>query len=285
MAFWDYLHHSYGWQAPLSQATRGHGHETAEVSSAKIAVNTSFISGASAALTYGPGPLIEHEDMYNKPYKIRFPTSIEVGFGKWLHGPHYTYEDPKLWVSRAFVGTRISTAKHTTCCCQLMEGNLESGYFHLTEHCRAVVPFDALDPWYLGLTRTQINDRIAEDCAPWNPENAQSYPATAAVCPASNETAMAWYALQPHFWAVPPWIEVYEPVADNKSSYMQELLQSDGEENAVPKENTGTPAIFIVCFCCVLAAFAFSSIRKAGNLRLRRRIQDDCDPYSALIDC
>ena len=60
---------------------------------------------------------------------------------------------------------QVSTASHTFCGCQTMRG--DGATFRLTEHGRANIetpPDPAGVPWYLHLTRREINSQIRATC-------------------------------------------------------------------------------------------------------------------------
>ncbi len=106
------------------------------------------------------------------------------------------------WTSRAFVGTRVSSAEHTFCGCQFMRGDARA--FHLTEHGRAQLPMPraaagATGGWYLNMSRRQIEAEIVATCAPY----------AEVACPPDNETAYGEWAAGDPVWVVPPWVEVY----------------------------------------------------------------------------
>lgn len=143
-------------------------------------------------------------DVYDQPY-ASIDDSLEVGWAVWLRPPEVRLDAKRPeWTSRAFVGTRISTATHTFCGCQFMRGDATK--FHLTEHGRAQLQFEppkAGVPWYANLTRRQINSMIEATCRPL---------ALSTVCPADNETAYDEWATRIKngtYWTLQPWVETY----------------------------------------------------------------------------
>merc|ERR1712070_1290657 len=58
---------------------------------------------------------------WNAP--LREPSgNVEKGVGKWLVPPMVNHNTRSTWTLRSFIGTRISTGQHTSCCCQFMTG-------------------------------------------------------------------------------------------------------------------------------------------------------------------
>ena len=137
------------------------------------------------------------------PIAVPFDSRLEVGWAVWLRPPEIRLETGGhgAWTSRAFVGTRVSSAEHTFCGCQFMRG--DEAAFRLTEHGRAQLPFASTvpgAPWYLNATRRQIEAEIVSTCALYAHE-----------CPQDNATAYAEWASSSKLteWVVPPWVEVY----------------------------------------------------------------------------
>ena len=137
------------------------------------------------------------------PLVVPFDSRLEVGWAVWLRPPEIRLEagGHGAWTSRAFVGTRVSSAEHTFCGCQFMRG--DEAAFRLTEHGRAQLPFASAvpgAPWYLNTTRRQIEAEIVSTCAMYAHE-----------CPQDNATAYAEWASSGKLteWVVPPWVEVY----------------------------------------------------------------------------
>ena len=131
-----------------------------------------------------------------------------MGWAVWLRLPEVKAESDGddadgEWTSRAFVGTRVSTASHTFCGCQFMRGN--SIEFRLTEHGRAQLPIFETQggaPWYLNMTRAEIDAQIIETCHPFSTQ----------LCPKDNETAYhEWESRKDNgtYWTLPPWLEIY----------------------------------------------------------------------------
>ena len=179
-AYFDPQHAAYGWE---------------------VAYRTSPRSLDGRMLRLG-----KRHDVYDVPYDTPLADTVEVGWAVWLAlptarrdgGPH------GKWTSRAFVGTRASTTNTTFCGCQFMEGDARR--FHLTEHGRAhlVAPnlhlTEGAPPWYLNMTRREINEKIERTCRPY---------AERLGCPADNETAYREWAAGDRDWVVMPWVEVY----------------------------------------------------------------------------
>ena len=136
------------------------------------------------------------------PLVVPFDSRLEVGWAVWLRPPEIRLEagGHGAWTSRAFVGTRVSSAEHTFCSCQFMRG--DEAAFRLTEHGRAQLPFVPAvpgAPWYLNMTRSQIEAEIVSTCALYAQRE----------CPQDNATAYAEWASGKPEWVVPPWGEVY----------------------------------------------------------------------------
>ena len=141
--------------------------------------------------------------MYDEPYTTPFDPRLEVGWAVWLVAPQVAPAPggDGEWTSRAFVGTRVSSAEHTFCGCQFMRGDRR--VFRLTEHGRAQMqdlasPADGR-PWYLNMTRNQINRQIDLACRPYSRQ----------PCPADNETAIREWQEGREHWVLPPWVEMY----------------------------------------------------------------------------
>ena len=148
-----------------------------------------------------PSPSALGDD--DAPIAVPFDSRLEVGWAVWLRPPEIRLETGGhgAWTSRAFVGTRVSSAEHTFCGCQFMRG--DEAAFRLTEHGRAQLPFASTvpgAPWYLNATRRQIEAEIVSTCALYAHE-----------CPQDNATAYAEWASSGKLteWVVPPWVEVY----------------------------------------------------------------------------
>ena len=158
-------------------------------------------TGMAAALPDAvPSPSALGDDA---PIAVPFDSRLEVGWAVWLRPPEIRLETGGhgAWTSRAFVGTRVSSAEHTFCGCQFMRG--DEAAFRLTEHGRAQLPFASTvpgAPWYLNATRRQIEAEIVSTCALYAHE-----------CPQDNATAYAEWASSSKLteWVVPPWVEVY----------------------------------------------------------------------------
>jgi hypothetical protein len=203
-AYWNATSGDYGWEARIvapSQAVVGtssgrrrrrrRGEETR---------GREAVTGVGA-LRFGGAA-----DVYDRPYAEVLDPAVEVGWAAWLVPPEVR-PDPQRrgeWTSRAFVGTRVSTASHTFCGCQSMRG--DAAAFRLTEHGRASVdipPRPARVPWYANLTRREISAQIRATCAAL---------ARRTSCPEDNETAYAEWASgrdNGTYWRLPPWVEVY----------------------------------------------------------------------------
>jgi len=166
---------------------------------------------------FGALRLGRSHDVYDEPYSEPLDPRIEVGWALWLRQPEVRWgadDDADEWTSRAFVGTRVSTATHTFCGCQSMRGDRKA--FRLTEHGRAQIEFGSATPdqrdtaatWYLNLTRREINAQIEATCRPI---------AERTTCPSDNETAFGeWAARRDNgsYWVLPPWVEVYGSLPD-----------------------------------------------------------------------
>lgn len=200
-AYWDASRRSYGWEvliANRSQAVVGTdaGRRLGTFSSA-----ASLPAADGSTLRLGRA-----HDVYDAVYAATIDPVLEVGWATWLVPPRVTLADDGTWTSVAFVGTRVSTARHTFCGCQMMTGGPDA--FTLTEHGRAQLEDLPSAHWYVNMTRAQINEGIARTCAPF--VISAKYD-RARACPADNATAMAeWRELGAAAgWVVPPWVEVY----------------------------------------------------------------------------
>ena len=193
IAYWNVAQGSYGWEVTIRDRTRA-------VEGVDGGRRLSAASGAALRLGHGI-------DVFDQPYAQPIERELEVGWAVWLSPPELVSDDAAggEWTARAHVGTRVSSAGHTFCGCQFMRGDRHG--FRLTEHGRQLVDIDQKSrdesPWYLNLTRRQINRRIEETCRPFS-----SRP-----CPADNATAYREWEEQPHDTPTPrllqPWVELY----------------------------------------------------------------------------
>ena len=225
-AFFNRAAGDYGWEVSIADKSKATESTDAgrRLSAAVPSHLVSYLSMRVAVAQLHRNPMREAEqlamtggglrfgldrDVYDKRYTHVFDEEVEVGWAVWLRPPEISpsvIEEAGGWTSRAFVGTRVSTATHTFCGCQFMRGGKRT--FRLTEHGRAQVDFGegrgvSAPPWYLNLTRGEINAQIAATCLPY---------AGRTVCPGDNETAWAeWAAAKDNgtYWVVPPWVEVY----------------------------------------------------------------------------
>ena len=229
------------------QAARATGTSTR----AKAGASPQWHGASPPPLQLGSALRLGHaHDVFDVPYTAPVTANLELGWATWLVQPQISFHrngtSPSSsasslfslsssssaaaasfaaeegggdgggeWTSRAFVGTRVSSASHTFCGCQFMRGDARS--FRLTEHGRAQLPIVATrravtatgsgdgdvdggsPPWYLGMTRRQIDAEIAATCAPF----------ATRPCPADNETAWAEWAANDPSWVLPPWVEIY----------------------------------------------------------------------------
>ena len=212
-AVWDATSGAYGWEVRIADRSKASsGTEGGRRLQPRAVVATDRALGEPqqpqqpqltgfGALRFG-GDV----DVYDRAYSVPINPEIEVGWAIYLAPPE-VLPDPRApgeWTSTAFVGTRVSNATHTFCGCQTMRGDGER--FRLTEHARAQfqmapsAPSDA--PWYLNLTRRQINSQIRDTCKALQAQTR---------CP-SNETAFAEYEGRREngtYWVLPPWVELY----------------------------------------------------------------------------
>ena len=196
-AFWNASSGDYGWEVRIADRSKA----TSGTDGGRRLESSDAIGG----LRFGG-----ESDVYDVPYAPLDPA-IEVGWAVWLVPPD-ARPDPRTageWTSHAFVGTRVSTASHTFCGCQTMRGDRSS--FRLTEHGRAQMEIVSSKgdgtaggaPWYLNLTRREINTEIRNSCRQLSRQT---------VCPTNNETAIAEWANHRDngtYWVLPPWVELY----------------------------------------------------------------------------
>ena len=196
-AFWNVTSGDYGWEVAIadrSQAVSG--------TNAGRRLQAEASSATAVGLRLG-----NDHDVYDEPYDQRFSDDLEVGWAAWLVLPEVRPDPDSAgeWTSYAFVGTRVSTAEHTFCGCQTMRG--EASRFRLTEHGRDQLPIAPRadgQPWYLNLSRREINDQIRASC--------QGISART-TCPTDNATAIAEWAHRKDngtYWTLPPWVEMYD---------------------------------------------------------------------------
>ena len=143
-AYWNATSGDYGWEARIvapSQAVVEDGaHDAGRRRRRRRGEET---RGREAVTGVGALRFGGAADVYDRPYAEVLDSAVEVGWAAWLVPPEVR-PDPQRrgeWTSRAFVGTRVSTASHTFCGCQSMRG--DAAAFRLTEHGRASVDIPA----------------------------------------------------------------------------------------------------------------------------------------------
>lgn len=155
----------------------------------------------------------------------------EIGQGWWLTPPTYFDVTERLWNSHSFVATRVPAFNHTSCCCQVMSGDVETKRFWLTEYCRAVVP---------GLTKSPY-----ETCKPY----------MTTPCPTDNATALQQQ------WPLPPYSESYSACLDPLGTSLPI------PEPLVPKHSRFNPdsALLLVAPCLMFLVAIWKGCISSGN--------------------
>eukprot|EP00927_Polykrikos_kofoidii_P057582 TRINITY_DN51729_c0_g1_i1.p1 TRINITY_DN51729_c0_g1~~TRINITY_DN51729_c0_g1_i1.p1 ORF type:complete len:290 (+),score=16.26 TRINITY_DN51729_c0_g1_i1:92-871(+) len=169
-------------------------------------------------------------------------ATSEVGQGWWLTPPTYFDVSANKWSSHAFVATRVESFNHTSCCCQVMNADLDLKMFRLTEYCRAVV---------VGM---QMSPR--DTCAPYADP----------PCPVDNATALH------QDWPMAPYSESYSACLDPLGTTLSKpgWLKRENLAQQLP----AAEAVWLPGLCLVSAVLSFSGLLVAV-LRIRQPLPEE----------